>query len=647
MDHPLSTLRTLLLVAWLLPIAAAVTVWLLGRFGTGAARRTALYFALGHVAVTGLLVWSAADQLLWRSEMADAAVAGRVMTFTPIAVPGDPGLRKSPEEQTHSTTWTMLTVTPARGKLPAGDIQVFLGLDGLNLWLVALTSLMTLVAIWVAWESIADRAYAFYFWLFLLQSLVIGAFASFDVIQFYVCFELTLVPTFFLISEWGVGGGRREAARKFFLYTLLGGLVTLTGIVGLVVTNPTPVVDPQSAVPLAGGVAEPVNPDRLVPAYTVDLEQVGKRRLVVHEGPLTFSIPQLMKNVQFWANEKALRVAKARKDAEKASPGLKEKLTEELATAEADQAAFLRVQVWLFFAVIAGFAVKTPIVPLHTWLPAAYSEAPLPITMLLSALLAKLGTFGILRIVIPLCPDAAFLYGLPVFGVLAGIGIVYGALCAFAQRDVKLLVAYSSVSHLGLLVMGLFAMNQEGLSGAALHMVNHGLSTGAMFALLAFLYDRFKTLDMTQYGGLIGRFPGFAFLMFLVSLASVGLPGLNNFVSEMLVLAGLFDPIHTRTMGYGLAVTAAAGIFLSAWYTMTMLRRVFFGPDQVPATVDGSTAPRLQAREWLAFGVPTLFCVVLGMFPQPILDSMRADVEVIAHSADAARARAGYPAPGK
>ncbi len=190
---------------------------------------------------------------------------------------------------------------------------------------------------------------------------------------------------------------------------------------------------------------------------------------------------------------------------------------------------------------MAGFMVKVPIWPFHTWLPAAYGESPVGVTILLSALLAKLGTFGILRFVLPLTPDAAVMYGLPVIGSLAAFGIVYAALCAYDQKDIKLMIAYSSVSHLGFLVLGIFAFNAEGLSGAVLHMVNHGLSTGALFALLAFLIDRYRTTQVSQFGGLMGRFPNFALLTFVICLASIGLPGLNNFVSEMLMLAGLFD----------------------------------------------------------------------------------------------------------
>ena len=311
--------------------------------------------------------------------------------------------------------------------------------------------------------------------------------------------------------------------------------------------------------------------------------------------------------------------------------------------------AHARMQIGLFFLLMVGFAVKTPIVPLHTWLPAAYNEAPIGVTVMLAALMSKLGTFGILRIVLPLTPDGAFLYGLPVFGFLGAVGIVYGAFCAFAQSDIKLLAAYSSVSHLGFVVLGLFALNREGVSGATLHMVNHGLSTGAMFGLLAFLVDRYRTLDTAQYGGLIGKYPGFAIVTFLVCLASVGLPGLNNFVSEMLMLGGLFEAVHTDSLGYGLAAAAAFGILLSAWYTMTMLKRVFFGPDREPPFVGVPGVPAcrcLTSRESVAFGLPIALCLLLGLYPQPVLDVIRPAAAVVVRCGDMARVRAGYePSP--
>lgn len=653
MDNPLETLRIMLLAVLLWPLVSAIAVAASGSCCPGIARRLALGAALIHLGLTGSLVFLAADQLAERATWSEGAEHGPAY-FEPIAVPGDPGSTADGEGQRHETTWSVLSLTPAAAGIPAADIQLFLGLDGLNVWLVLLTSFMTVIAILVSWESIADRAGAFYGWMFVLQTGIIGAFASFDVILFYVFFELTLIPAFFLIGYWGGGAGRRDAARKFFLYTLLGSLLTLVGVIGVVLTNPTPIVTRSSG-----------------PAVTYSVSEPDGRPIALHEGPVTFSIPRLMQNVQTWMDyypvqiRRTQGVAVAARDqletATKNSDGAAEDGPEAAAMTAAEEAARVAdadheamvaeanahtsSQVWFFVLLMAGFAVKTPIVPFHTWLPAAYGEAPISVTVLLAALMSKLGTFGILRIVLPLTPDAAFLYGLPFLGFLGAAGIIYAAFVAFAQRDIKQLVAYSSVSHLGFIVLGLFALNREGLSGAALHMVNHGLSTGAMFGLLAFLLDRYRTLDRDQYGGLISAFPAFAFLVFVISLANVGLPGLNNFVSEMLMLAGLFESVHTHSLGYGLAIAAASGIFLSAWYTMTFLKNVFFGPEQKPPAIT-STVTDLSSREWLAFGLPALLCLVLGLYPQPVLDTIRPDADVIVRCSDQARLRAGYePAP--
>jgi NADH-quinone oxidoreductase subunit M len=282
--------------------------------------------------------------------------------------------------------------------------------------------------------------------------------------------------------------------------------------------------------------------------------------------------------------------------------------------------------------------VKVPLVPFHTWLPAAYAEAPPAVTLLLSALLAKLGTLGMLRIVIPLCPHMAVEYGLTVFGTLGAVGVVYAAFCAYAQKDVKMMAAYSSVSHLGLLVLGLFALNPEGLTGAVLHMVNHGLTAGGLFAVIAILYDRYRTTDMTHLGGLMARHPVLAFFTVVICLAGVGLPGLNNFVSEMMLIGAVVTPWNTAAMGYGLAAAAAAGIFLSAWYTFTMLRTVFFGPVRTPAHDTGTPAPTdLTGRETLALGLIAMLCLALGLYPQPVIDVVKGDVAVVAQTLTNAR----------
>ena len=648
MDNPLEILRIMLLAVVFLPLLMAGIVASMGCCCPGFARRLALWFALLHLGLTGTLAWLVADQLLEKASWSSPTDLSRT-TFEPIGVPGDPGQGLQSSGQIHETRWALLRLNSTVVGLPPSEIQFFLGLDGLNIWLIALTSFMTLVAILVSWDSIHTDSASFFAWLFFLETGILGAFAAFDLILFYVFFELTLIPSFFLIGHWGTGASRRDAARKFFLYTLFGSLLTLIGVIGVVAMNPTPMVERGSSMAVQYAIT---NPDKAIAR--------------LESGPLTFSIPRLIRNVQTWSSYYPARVETASRESAVALSALKQmqqrldaeriQQRDALAQVAAEKAAGLvqatsqydnyrQAQICLFLLLMAGFAVKTPIVPFHTWLPSAYFEAPIGVTVILAAVMSKLGTYGILRIVLPLTPDAAFEYGLPVFGLLGGFGIVYAAFCAFAQRDAKLLVAYSSVTHLGLVILALFTLNREGLSGDSLHMLNHGLSTGAMFALLAFLIDRYGTLDRQAYSGLIALFPGFAFVMFAIALATVGLPGLNNFVSEMLMIAGLFDPVHTQSLGYGLAFAAASGIFLSAWYTMTLLKQLFFGPAQVPPTKAGVTND-LTPREWAAFGLPLALCLFLGLFPQAVLDTIRPDVNVIVQSADAARSRAGYaPSP--
>ncbi|MBX9582540.1 MAG: NADH-quinone oxidoreductase subunit M [Gemmataceae bacterium] len=574
----LPTFRILVLLLVALPLVSAAVVPLFGR----AARRAALLLALLHAGVTAAVVAGALPALNQRGENVPPGRDFAFQKFTPEFVPGDPGVSDA-STSTHRTRWTLLNLGDAPPDRAGPRIQFYIGVDGLNVWLVALCSLMVIPAILVSWEAVADRPGAFYGWLFVLQAGAIGAFLSFDVILFYAFFELTLIPSFFLIGRWGEGPHRRDAARTFFLYTLGGSLLTLVGVVGVVLTNPLP------------------------------------------DGRFTFELPELMAAVQRnlgGAFAEFLRTGDGGPLAEKQN-----------------------LQFWLFLCLIAGFMVKAPVWPFHTWLPAAYREAPIGVTLLLSALLAKLGTFGLLRFVLPLTPDAAVAYGLPVVGVLAGIGIVYGALCAYAARDIKMMVAYSSLSHLGFLVLGILAFNREGLSGATLHMVNHGVSTGALFALLAFLLDRYRTTDMRQYGGLTGRFPRFAFLAFVLCFASIGLPGLNNFVSEMLMMAGLFDARNPGVGGFGYAVVAAVGIFLSAWYVLTMLRRVFFGPVVEPPPAVAGPVHDVNPREVVALGGPVAVCLLLGLVPQVLLNPMKADVAALAEVGDAARDRVAGTAP--
>ena len=633
-DNPLAYLQSLLLVVLALPLVAGIGIGLLGLKSGTVARRVALWAALTHCVLTIMLILLSVESLQDRVGSRDAYGNPGTLaadTFNPLFVPGSDHL-----ERGEGTNWSLLTLTPEDRNSPAATIDFYIGLDGLNVWLIALTSLMTLIAVLTSWEQIAQRVSGYYAWIFVMQTGIIGVFLSFDILLFYLFFELTLIPAFFLIGAWGVGGGRRDAARKFFLYTLLGSLLTLVGIIGLVLTNPTPVSEVSGA------------PLKTIVPYNNEI-------ITPKAGPITFAIPELIRNVRFWSTYHHAMEIVAKRDGRNSQEAMddaqhnldddpkNEDLRQLLQLAKVIQAQGVEnaaaglghrqthrtVQMWLFVLLMCGFAVKIPIVPFHTWLPNAYAEAPTPVTMLLSALLAKLGTFGVLRIVLPLCGDAVINYGLPVFGTLGAIGIIYGAFCAYGQRDMKMLTAYSSISHLGLLVIALFAFNSVSLAGAALHMVNHGLATGAMFAMLGFLEYRYRTLDMNQYGGLMGRYPVFSFLFMIVCLASVGLPGLNNFVSEMLMLAGLFKPDVVNSNGYWYAAAGVLGIFLSAWYIMTMLRRVLFGPHREPAVNAAVPSTGLSLREIIAFGLPVVLCLVIGLYPQPMLKTMEADIGTI------------------
>jgi NADH-quinone oxidoreductase subunit M len=446
---------------------------------------------------------------------------------------------------------------------PSG-IQFYIGVDGLNVWLVLLTALLMVTCVLVSWTAITERVNEFYAWLLVLQFALEGVFLSFDIVFFYVFFELTLVPLFFVIGIWG-GPQRQYAARKFFIYTLTGSLITLLGVLGVVLT-------------LAGeGRAE--------------------------QGTLTFFIPKLVQEVAQG----------------KLSPS---------------------VQFWVFAAMMVGFAVKVPLFPVHTWLPLAHTEAPTAGSVLLAGVLLKLGTYGFLRLCLPLAPDASVTFGAPLLGSLAVVGILYGAFCALAQDDIKKLVAYSSVSHLGYCILGLFALNEAGLSGGVFQMINHGLSTGALFLLVGMLYERYHTRRMADYGGMGARLHLMAVFWVFISLSSIGLPGLNGFVGELLVLLGMYNLQTNKVYGPALTAFAVGGMVLGAWYMLTLLRRVFFGKVKEPHHDGHGPVPDLNGRELSALVPIAAACLFLGVYPKPVLDSIKPEVQLVASFAEKARIRA-------
>ncbi len=433
------------------------------------------------------------------------------------------------------------------------DIKYHVGVDGVSLWLVLLTAFLMPLAILGSFSSIVDRAREYYMLMLLLEVGMLGVFCAMDLLFFYVCFEFTLVPLYFIIGIWG-GPERRRAANKFFIFTLSGSVLTFAGVLYL------------AYYAYANG------PDGV---FTLDMQALTRMGQA-------YVIP-------------------------------------------------FDVQWWLFVAFAAGFAIKVPFFPLHTWLPLAHTEAPTAGSVILAGVLLKLGTYGFFRLSLPMLPDASLALA-PIMAVLAVIGIIYGALCAWVQTDVKKLVAYSSVSHLGFCMLGLFSMKMAGVTGAVLYMVNHGLSTAALFLVVGMIYERYHTREMGQLGGLARPMPWMAFFLVFFSLSSIGLPGLNGFVSEILVLIGTaksatnYDTYPAGPLGFGYAIPAALGIILGAVYMLTMCQRILFGPlRQPPNTPDTSRglARDLTGRERMVLAPIAVACVVLGVWPKPVIEWMQ------------------------
>jgi NADH-quinone oxidoreductase subunit M len=414
-------------------------------------------------------------------------------------------------------------------------ISYHLGVDGISLFLVLLTTLLSPIAILSSWTAITDKVKDYMVFMLLLETGMIGVFVALDLFLFFVFWEATLIPMYFLIGRWG-GARRIYAALKFFLYTFAGSALMLVAILVLYFMN-------------ARATGQP----------TFDLLQL-----------LQFEVP-------------------------------------------------VAAQTWLFLAFALGFAIKVPLFPFHTWLPDAHVEAPTAGSVILAGVLLKMGAYGFARFCLPLFPEASVTF-VPLMSVLAIIGIVYGALVALSQRDVKSLVAYSSVSHLGFVVLGIFTLNAQGVSGGILQMVNHGLSTGALFLLVGMLYERRHTRLLEDFGGLWKQLPIFGLFLLIVTLSSIGLPGLNGFVGEFTILVGTFR----ANVVY--AVLAALGIILGAWYMLTMFRRVMHGPLDKPANRE---LEDLSTRE-IAVLVPIVVLIFLiGVFPNLFFNKMGASVTAL------------------
>jgi len=402
-----------------------------------------------------------------------------------------------------------------------------LGVDGISMPFVLLTTFLMPICILASWQSIQTRVKAYLIAFLILETLMIGVFTALDLLLFYVFFEGGLIPMFLIIGVWG-GKRRVYAAFKFFLYTLLGSLLMLVAIMFMYWT-----------------------------AGTSDIE-------VLLHTPFT-------KNAQFW--------------------------------------------LWLAF--FASFAVKLPMWPVHTWLPDAHVEAPTAGSVVLAAILLKMGGYGFIRFSLPMFPDAS-VYFTPMIYALSVIAIVYTSLVALVQEDLKKLIAYSSVAHMGFVTMGIFAANSQGVQGAVYQMVSHGLVSGALFLCVGVVYDRMHTREISAFGGLVNRMPRYAFVFMVFTMANIGLPGTSGFVGEFLTLIGAFQ---SNTW---VALFATTGVILSASYALYLYRRIIFGVLEKPALL---TIDDLSLREALCLGPLLLLTIYYGVHPQPILDASAASVE--------------------
>ncbi len=437
--------------------------------------------------------------------------------------------------------------------ISAINTNYHVGVDGLSLWLVILTTFIMPIAVISTWHAVEKYRTAFYVFLLLLESAMLGVFVSLDLLVFYLFFEASLVPMFFLIGIWG-GENRIYAAVKFFIFTALGSLLMLVAIITL---------------------------------YYIYADQTGLA------GSFDFvAILNAMKSGHLALTAKA--------------------------------------GFFLFWAFALAFSIKVPLFPFHTWLPDAHTEAPTAGSVILAAVLLKMGTYGLMRFNFALFPDQSKEFA-PLFIGLAIVGIIYGALVAMVQPDVKRLVAYSSVAHMGFVILGMFSFTEQGMQGALYTMLAHGVTTGALFLLVGFIYERRHTREITQFGGLSNVMPIYATIFVITTMASIGLPFLNGFVGEFLIMIGMFKSHALGVYGntnWNIIATmiAGTGVIFAAVYLLWMVQRVFFGK------VTNEKNKTLADLSWREIGLilPLLFLMVyMGVYPRPILTRSENAVKAI------------------
>jgi NADH-quinone oxidoreductase subunit M len=428
--------------------------------------------------------------------------------------------------------------------IPSIGAQYFLGVDGFSVLLILLTTLMGVLAILSSWTAITERVKEYYIFLLLLQTGMLGAFMALDFLLFFLFWEVMLVPMYFLIGIWG-SDRRLYSAIKFFLYTLVGSVVMLLGILAVY-----------------------FHYHSVTGVYSFDVTAYHQLNLPVS------------------------------------------------------------LQWWVFLAFFLGFSIKVPMFPFHTWLPDAHTDAPTAGSVILAAVLLKMGTYGFIRFSLPILPDGTRAF-VPMVVTLSIIGVIYGALVAMAQRDWKRLVAYSSVSHMAMVMLGMFALNPVGITGSIIQQLNHGISTGALFLIVGIVYERRHTREISEYGGLSKVMPVFATVFLIMTMSSIGLPALNGFIGEILILQGLF--VANKMW----AAVAASGIVLGAAYMLWLYQRTMFGKIENPKN---EHLPDLSLRELATFVPLIILAFWIGLYPAPFINRLDTSVSKVM-----ARVNTSYP----
>jgi len=484
--------------------------------------------------------------------------------------------------------------------IPAIGAKYQMGVDGLALTLVMLTTFLGPIVALCSWSYIEKREKEYYALLLIMQSFMIGVFAAADLFLFYVFFEVMLVPMYLLIGIWG-GERRLYSAIKFFIYTLVGSLLMLVAVFKFYFTAAETAAKYPDEVKAAAEIIVGNNaPMRgMVMEGIETARQAGVYRAALAGGGTYEAEPPAYGTFNIYA----LQAIGSARD-EKGNPLVP-----------------LSLQLWLFAGFALALAIKVPMVPFHTWLPDAHVEAPTAGSAILAGILLKIGTYGFVRFNFPMFPDAAMDARVTsVMATLAILGIVYGSLVALAQKDMKKTIAYSSVAHMGTTMLSLFAFNPNGINGAGLQMLSHGVTSAALFIMIGILYERRHTRQIADYGGIVGSMPAFSAMFMIATLASVGLPLLIGFVGEFIGLRGVFEANITW------AFWGTTGIILGAAYMLWLYERVFLGPVKNPKNAD---LPDLNAREWAYLTPLVAAMIIFGVYPKPLVTLLNSTTEVV------------------